>query len=208
MSRYKQEQDERKKTLKKRLDSGVISQEQYNAQVQAMDEETRKKEIELQREQAKREKAMGIFSAIISTAAAIIGFLANPSGYAGIALAAIAGVTGAAQIAAIAAQPLPAFAGGTALVSDGTGRKYSSGDVVPAMLSNDEMVLNPSQYTNVAKGLFDFANNPQYGNGLDYELLGETMSQAVAKLPAPVMVYSEYNDFKSRTAIYNELAKV
>lgn len=209
LSRYKQDQEEKKKALKKRLDAGAISQEQYNEEVQRLDEETHKKEVELQREQAKREKAMAIFSAVISTAAAIIGFLANPSGWAGVALAAMAGITGAAQIAAIAAQPLPEYASGTALVNDGTGRGYSAGDVVPAMLSNDEMVLNPNQYTNIAKGLFDFANNPnQYSSGIDYELLGETTANAVAELPAPVMVYSEYEDFKQRKATYDELAKI
>lgn len=209
LDRYKNDQNEKKKALKQRLDAGKISQEQYNAQVGQMDEELKKKEVDLQREQAKREKAMSIFSAILSTASAIIGFLANPGGYPGIALSAVAGIMGAAQIAAIAAQPLPQFAAGTALVADGTGRGYSSGDVVPAMLSNDEMVLNPRQYTTIAKDLFNYANNPHaYGGGIDYELLGATTAQAVSELPAPVMVYSEYEDFKSRKATYDEFAKL
>lgn len=208
LDRYKKEQNEKKDALQKQLNAGYISEEQYSKQVAALDEETQKREFEMQRKQAIREKALGIFNATLSTAAAIIGFLAKPGGIPGIALSAMAGITGAAQVAAIAAQPLPQFAGGTALVSDGTGRRYSSGDVVPTMLSNDEMVLNPYQYTTIARGLFDFANNPQnytrVRSDLDYEML----AAAVGSLPAPVMVYSEYNDFKARTAAFKELARI
>lgn len=205
LQNYKNEQEEKKKALKKQLDAGRISQEQYNAQVQELDEETHNKEVELQRQQAKREKALGIFNATLSTFQAVIGFLAKPGGIPGIALSALAAITGAAQIAAIAAQPLPQFSIGTAQVGGG---RYSDGDTQLVRLAPQEMVLNPRQITNVANGLFDYANNPRQLGGVDYELLGVTMANAVAEQPAPVMVYSEYNDFKSRKATYDELVKI
>lgn len=208
LQNYKNNQNAKKEALKKRLDQGLISQQAYDQQTAQLDEETKKREIELQREQAKREKALNIFNAGISTAAAIIGFLANPGGIPGIALSVLAGITGAAQIAAIAAEPLPQFAGGTALVNDGTGRRYADGDVVNAKLANDEMVLNPSQYTNIAKGLFDYANNPYQTGGIDYELLGATMAQAVAEQPAPVLAYNEFAEFNQKRTQYNEIAKI
>lgn len=78
-----------------------------------MSEETKAAKIRaIQRDQAERDKKLGIFSAIIDTAQAIIGFLAEPGGIPGIVLSVLAGITGAAQIAAISAQPLPALAAG------------------------------------------------------------------------------------------------
>lgn len=208
LTRYKRGQDEKKKALQKQLADGIISEENYAAAVEKLDRETEQREREMQREQARREKALNIFNALISTAAAIIGFLANPGGIPGVALSALAGITGAAQVAAIAAEPLPELATG-GVVSDKSGRRYNAGDVVPTMLSNDELVLNPSQYLNVARGLFGYANNPQLVDGVqprstDYEML----AAAIAATPPPVMVYKEYNDFKSRTATFNELAKL
>jgi len=68
--------------------------------------------LDIKRKQARREKTLGIFNATIDTAQAIIGFLADPGGIAGVVLSVLAGITGGAQIAAIAAQPLPAMAQG------------------------------------------------------------------------------------------------
>lgn len=208
LEKYKRGQEQKKEALKKQLDAGVINEKQYEQQIAEIDAETERREREMQREQAKREKALNIFMATLSTLAAIIGFMANPGGIPGIALSAMAAITGAAQIAAIAAQPLPELAGG-GLVQDGTGRRYTAGDVVPTMLSNDELVLNPTQYTNVARGLFAYANRPDLGGGtmaagVDYELLAD----AVAALPAPVMVYSEYREFEDRTIQIEEMTKI
>ncbi len=66
----------------------------------------------IQREQAERDKRIGIFNAVIDTAQAVIGMLANPGGLPGFVLSLLAGATGLAQIAAISAQPLPALAHG------------------------------------------------------------------------------------------------
>ena len=64
-------------------------------------------------EEAKRKKAQGTFSAIIDTASAVIGFLANPGGWEGWALSAGAAIAGAAQIAAINSAPMPSYEVGT-----------------------------------------------------------------------------------------------
>lgn len=206
LQNYKNNQDAKKAALEKQLQSGLISEENYNQQIAAIDEQTKQREIELQREQAKREKALNIFNAGISTAAAIIGFLANPGGIPGIALSVLAGITGAAQIAAIAAEPLPQFATGTAQVGGG---RYSDGDTQTVRVAPQEMILNPRQITNVAQGLFDYANNPrELGGGLDYELLGETMANAVAKQPAPVVDYTEMQEFGQKVATYKEIARI
>lgn len=114
MERYKEQNDNKKEILKSRLDSGVISQEQYESEVQSLNDATEKKQKELQLKQAKRQKAMAIMNATLNAAAAIIAALAaspiaigvvpNPAGIASLALAT---ATGAAQVAAAAATPLP-----------------------------------------------------------------------------------------------------
>ena len=63
--------------------------------------------------QARLDKALGIFNATINTAQAVIKMLANPGGFAGVALSIAAGITGALQIASIAARPIPQFKKGT-----------------------------------------------------------------------------------------------
>ena len=73
------------------------------------DAEYEQKKIEIQRNQAKREKALAVFDTTINTAAAIIKMLADPGGSAGMVLSVLAGITGAAQIATILATPLPSL---------------------------------------------------------------------------------------------------
>ena len=112
----------------------------YNTQVQALEEQTDNKRKELQRKQAIAQKKQAIFNVVLSTSQAIISALAQvPKFDFGISAGAIAasyGILGAAQIAAIASQPIPAFAkgtdsapGGLAIVGDG---------------GNNEVVMEPS----------------------------------------------------------------
>lgn len=86
-------------------------------------------------ESAKRAQALGVFGAIVSTAQAIIGFLANPGGLRGVALSVLAGITGATQIAAIKRQPLPTFqyggvVPGTSFTGDNVLARVNSGEEV------------------------------------------------------------------------------
>jgi len=71
-----------------------------------------RKITEEKRKQARLDKATGIFDATIKTAQAVVGFLSNPGGYAGVALSIAAGITGATQIAKISSEPLPQFGKG------------------------------------------------------------------------------------------------
>ncbi len=111
-----------------RLQVEIDSYEQGTAERIALEEEYDKKSRELEYKQAKRKKANAIFNAVVSTAQAIIGFLADPSGFAGIALSILAGITGAAQIAAIAAQPLPQLAEGGIVQSSPGGTDVTVGE--------------------------------------------------------------------------------
>ena len=144
LEEYETANDEKKEALKQRLDDGLISQDEYNQQVAAMDEELKKKQAELELKQAKRQKAMAIMNATLSAAQAIIASLAqspvaigpipNPAGIASLALAT---VTGAAQIAAIAAQPLPKASRGALL----QGASHAEGGI-PIEAEGGEAIIN------------------------------------------------------------------
>lgn len=84
----------------------------------------------LQIEQAKRERDLKIFSVIIDTASAIVKALADPGGYAGIALSVMAGVIGATQVAAIASAPLPAFAAGSSNIPSDMVAQIHQGEMI------------------------------------------------------------------------------
>ncbi len=102
----------------------------------ASDEEIATRKTELAREDAKREKKQASFSAALSTAQAIIGFLANPGGFAGVALSLGAGAAGLAQIAAINSEPLPSYDVGTLRVAgDQQAQIHNNEMVLPASLS-------------------------------------------------------------------------
>ena len=193
--------DEKKRNLEKQLKAGQISEEKYNAEVQRLDEETAQKEAELAYEQAKRNKAFNIMQAVIDTALAIVNAFATMPFPASIAMAALAGATGAASIATIAAEPLPKFASGGVV----GGTSYT-GDKVVARLNSGEGVLTQRGLGN-AGGLLEAADNGMLG-GIDYQLLGATMAEAVAAQPAPVMVYSEFQNFERDVTHYNEIAAV
>ena len=109
--------EEELNNLAAQLERGQITREEYDA-----------KRKEIMREQAENDKALAIFDATVNGAAAIINALnTDPTGV----LAAIVGASVAAEIAAIASQPLPQFAEGGFINEHGefVGRKHSQGGV-------------------------------------------------------------------------------
>lgn len=140
-NRFEKETKKKKALLDDQLEHGEISQEQYNAKVSKLDTELDEKRAEMARKQAKRDKALRIFEATTSTAAAIIHMLADPGGFAGVALSVMAGITGAAQIAAIASEPLPEFAVGG--FTNGA-RAYIAGEAGTEWIASNSMVNDPT----------------------------------------------------------------
>lgn len=101
----------KEKSLKKQLDSGIISQEQYEAGIQQLNDETEKKKAQLEYDAAKRQRAIQIAQAITNTAVAIMGIWKDVPkfdfGSSAFALSLMVGALGAAQVATIASTPLP-----------------------------------------------------------------------------------------------------
>ncbi|HVW99156.1 MAG TPA: hypothetical protein VHA52_01735, partial [Candidatus Babeliaceae bacterium] len=88
-------------SLQKMLNNKLISQKQYDAQTQALTDDADAKSKKIQREQAKRQKALDLFQATIDVAEGIAAALKTPW------LIPVIATLGALQIAAIASEPLP-----------------------------------------------------------------------------------------------------
>lgn len=100
-----------KKSLKQKLDSGLISQKRYDREVARMDAELDAKKAKIAYNQAMREKALSVAQIAINTATAIAKIWAEVPkvdfGATTIALTAMAAAMGVAQTAAVLATPIP-----------------------------------------------------------------------------------------------------
>lgn len=125
--------EEEKERIEELAESGAISTEEAEARKRAAEDRTaqknkelEKQKAELEQKQAKWQKANSIIQTTIATSLAIMQAFAQAGPIAGAVLAAVIGAMGAAQIAIIAAQPIPKYAkgtdshpGGLAIVGDG-----------------------------------------------------------------------------------------
>lgn len=125
--------EEEKERIENLVESGVITKEEGEARKRAAEvrtkqkhDELEKQKAELEQRQAKWQKANSIVQTTIATSLAIMQAFAQAGPIAGPILAAVIAAMGAAQIAIIAAQPVPKYAkgtkdhpGGLAIVGDG-----------------------------------------------------------------------------------------
>lgn len=132
----------RQQVLDNQLKQGLISEEQYAEKVK-----------ELKRKQAIQEKAAAIFNATINGSLAVISAFRQG----GIPLAAIIGALVAAQIALIAATPIPKFFKGVIDLKRGV---YPAGrDTIPAMLNEGESVMTTAETKRYKTVLTHIRNN-------------------------------------------------
>lgn len=123
---FQQFNDAQRQVLENRLKAGLISEEQYNREVAKLNEK-----------QAKADKLKALFDASINGAVAVISALPN------IPLSVIIGALVAAQIAAIAATPIPKFFKGVIGLKRGNNPKGR--DTIPAMLNEGESVMTTQE---------------------------------------------------------------
>ena len=91
---------------KKLIADSLKSEEDKADDLQKLDDKMAEKTLALKRKQAKADKKLAMYNALVNTAVAVTKVIANPI------LAAIVAGLGAVQVASIAAQPIPAFADG------------------------------------------------------------------------------------------------
>ncbi|WP_315056230.1 phage tail tape measure protein [Chryseobacterium indoltheticum] len=104
--------DRKKKKLKSQLDSGLITQETYKKETEALDAELDKKKAELEYKAAKRQRDLQIAQAISGVAMAVINAAqTQPFFPLGLAMTVLAGAMGAVQLSTIMSTPLPSAPG-------------------------------------------------------------------------------------------------
>lgn len=114
LQRYEETYDAKSEMLKRQLDSGLISQKRYDAQMERMQKEKEKREKKLKHEAFERERMANLIQGAVNLALTISSIYANEPGGVIIksAAAAVAAGIQAAQLAVIASQPNPYYMGG------------------------------------------------------------------------------------------------
>lgn len=194
------------------------------------DAEYEQKKIEIQRNQAKREKALAVFDTTINTAAAIMKMLVDPGGTAGMVLSVLAGITGAAQIATILATPLPSLSSSGSKSSKSSKttvtEKFHTGTYRPATpteeqeitrtLLTTERVLSPSQtaiFDNIISRVQSYGGSQAITNGVGVsDTLAEqrmemAFTRALRNMPNPVMSWTEYTNQAQRQKLLDRNTK-
>ena len=131
---YRDNCDAKKTALNDRLNAGLISEAQYNAEVEAIDADYDAYAEELELKQAKRQKAQKLSQAIINTALGVSTTLAEWGVPWGLIPAGIMAALGAAEVALIATTPVMSgmASGGLFNVA-----RSQDGRTFPARLSPD-----------------------------------------------------------------------
>ena len=106
LKQFEKDQDKKRTELERRLDAGLITEAQYNAEIEAMDAEYAAKEEEMALKQAKREKALSLTQAIINTAMGVTKALCSMVPPLNFINAGIVAAMGATEIALIASTPI------------------------------------------------------------------------------------------------------
>lgn len=126
-------------------------------------------------------------------------------GYIAAMVGAVLGAIGSVASTIVQAKQLLGSADAGKFATGGTvpGTSYT-GDKLIAHVNSAEGIYTPHQANNI---LQEIANNPARG-GFDYGAQAEALAAAIEHMPAPVMDYREFTDFKGRVATYDELAKI
>ena len=159
----KKNNDKKKKNLENRLDGGLMTQAQYDAEVERMDADMAAKEEQMQIKQAKRQKQMSITNAIINTASGVVKTLSEWGLPWGLIPAGIMAAMGAAQIAMISATPIASG--------------YEKGGLVQR--SQDGKLFN-ANHTPKARGLIKDTAFLVSENGPEYVLPSEALQNPTA----------------------------
>ncbi len=180
--------DKQKANLQEELDAGTITAKAAAEKQKELDAQDKA----LKREQARRNKELAIFQAIVGTAQAVIAALEAPPPLSFIS-AAIAGALGAAQIAVIASQPLPQFKlgknernkyEGWGVIGEAGPELWKSGSQMGlaekasiVWLKKDDTVFTPSQTSAMMNTRIPQESKRGGGLQLDYGKLADAVSK-------------------------------
>ena len=139
LKEYEKTNNQKKSALEKRLSAGLMSEAQYNAEIEALDAEYEAYQEEMVLKQAKREKQLSLTQAIINTALSTTLALATNPWPLSLVVAGLNAAMGAAEIAMIASQPVTTGYADGGLIDI---RRAQDGKVFKARLSPDRGFVN------------------------------------------------------------------
>lgn len=201
--------------LKQKLDSGLITQKEYDRQLRI-----------IKRRQAQEEKRMAIFQATINGAAAVVKTLATAPWPINIVMAGVVGGLALAEIVTIASKPIPEFWKGTKYSPEGPAwvaergpelihhkGKWAYADT--PTITNLPLGSQVIPAADTARLLSNWgvseAGSIQYierdaSAGIDYGKLGAVIGKEISKMPLNVFGFDKDGPFHYTTTISNRQA--
>jgi len=211
--------DIEKARLKKELDNGVLTQQQYEEKIFAIDQKMAEKQKALKIEQFTGQRDADVIQSIINTALGVTKALPN------LPLAAITAAFGLTQTALIASRPIPEFHYGGVI----DGRSHAQGGV-PALVGgrtaieleggeaiiNKRAVANP-MYRSILSDINSSTGGVRFAGGgipdysfvtqsasspiFDQFVLQNAMIAAVRELPNPIVAVEDINIGQANTQV-------
>lgn len=166
-----------KKNYDNKLKHRLISRKEYDANIERLDTQLDQKKREQELKTANRQKALGIFSAVVNTAAGAARAFADYAFPYSAIIAGLVGIAGATQIAAIASEPVPV--GRKGLVLKGPSHEQGGVDMIDnrsgKRIANVEggeaiMVFSKDTYGNNKEMLDElmYASNYEGGRSINW----------------------------------------
>jgi nucleotide-binding universal stress UspA family protein len=162
-------------------------------QKEAIDKKYRDKENAIKRKAAEQEKALKLFMATVNTAVGITNAFTSGDPYTAPLRAALAAASGLAQVAVIAAQPIPAFEKGGKNIPEGMALVGEKGPELMWIPQGASIIPNTETRQILDKwGVPAMPALPGYAGdsllntnnvGIDYERLGEVISEKLRRNP-------------------------
>ncbi len=207
--------EEEKERIEDMVNSGVITKEEGEARKRAAEDTTARKnkeldkqKAELEQKQARWQKANSITQATISTALAIMQAYAQAGPFTGPVFAAIIAAIGAAQIAMIAAQPIPKYAkgtdshpGGLAIVGDGGRQEVIETDNGAYITRSIPTLVDLPKRAKVIPDLIDYRKMVLHSDAL---MLDRQMRNGNSGEPVIVNVNNDYKNLERKMDVSNQ----
>ena len=189
------------KKLDEQFDKGLISKGAYEKKKEEINAEVADKELEMKREQFKREKNAATINAIIQGALAIVTCFAQLGPIAGAIAAAVVAVGTAAEIAVIQSQPEPYARGGYIK----TEKIIRAGEAGEEWVASNTLLRNPE-----TAPVIEALEKYQRGDKNKFNALGFSMPSYSLANDAELLsrVYPSNNSTTGKETLHiNEMAK-
>lgn len=201
--------EEEKERIEDLVNSGVISTEEGEARKRAAEQKTadknkelEKQKAEIQQKQAKWDKANSIIQATIATSLAVTKALPN------FVVAAIVAAMGAAQVAMIAAQPIPKYAkgtkdkshpGGLAIVGDGGKREVILTDSGAYITPSVPTLVDMPKHAEVIPDVVDYKKMALRSDAMMLDKMRRDKGE-----PVIVNVNNDYKNLERKMDVTNQ----